>query len=669
MDKKRKLLVLGVAINNYALQKHNLKGCHNDLSDLTHYLNDYINQKEWKVHIELLKDQEATRQQIINSFLSLFGQLEDGDTGLFYFSGHGSQAHAPEVFWHELPERFHETIVCYDSRTSSRDLYDKELSYLIWKVTNGKQVHFTAIMDCCHAGSATRTPEKNIDNTTGVRMRDASTKKRNWKDYLGASEYCTSTDGVHTPIGKHILIAACRRIQKAKEKSLNFNQRGVFTYGLLEALRQSKGNITYGLLLQKTQAIVYNFTQNQHPQLEAHGIHNVEEHYFLNGGLKRKEKMGLVYYDLNQEAWIFNQGTIHGILNPLFGKNTIKYYTKTSFDGQTNLTNWEEAELTDLYANYSIVNIPNNKNKTKQFPATIYRSGLPKLRIWLTDQREEKTADTLEKLLKEQASTYLAWSPSKAAADYTVLIEKHNYTIQSPRPTDSFLKKILRNNKKSTLELISKLEHITAWQQIKGITNPGSKIRNEELKLSFFRIKESSEDGLEVLEEDVVEDFLSNAIELRYLYNKSILKWKEPAFRLKLETPLSNRRPLWISLLFFGTDYSITNELCPSTMLQPGESQWLEAIDHGTGFYTKIIPLHLKKTYFNKGIHSIVEHFKLFIATEEFDTRNFQQNSLALSDFPGQKKRGLFRIKDLEQLKFIDWRVIDFSVKIIRPFL
>ena len=658
-------MVLAVAINNYAQEKHNLGGCHNDLNGLIAYLKKYIDTELWGLQSQTLKDEEATREEIINTFKSFFGQLQDGDSALFYFSGHGSQAHAPEVFWHELPSKLLETIVCYDSRTShSRDLYDKEISYLIWKVTRNKDVHFTVILDCCHSGSATRSPaEKVIDDQAGVRMRDAGKKKVHWKDYLGSKEYLPVANGVEVPVGKHVLIAACRRTEKASERNLNFKRRGVFTYALLKALEQSKGNITYSALLQKTQAVVYNFTKSQHPQLEAHGFSNVGQVLFLNGGIKQLETDSLVYYDVNTKQWIFNRGAIHGLVPNQGIKKSIKIYFKELGNGQPDFSKGEVIPLEKISANFSTLKVPARTNQTKQFPARIYQAGLPKLKVWLDNEdlfNKIKNASNPEK-----DTPYLEWCFSKSESDYKILQHTRAFQIQSVKIKNPFLKSIQSEQPQSILTLIRTLKHISAWHQIKSINNPSSNIRNEELQLSFFRVTEISTNGLEMAREEAVDDFLSKSVKLHYSYNEAKSKWEEPAFRFKFVAPLSNRRPLWVSLLFQGTDYSITNELCPLLMLQPGESKYLEALDPLTGFYTKVIPLHIQKQYYQQGIKSITEHFKLFIATEEFDTRIFNQNGLALSD--GQDTRALFRMADLEQLKFVDWKVVDFSVKVIRP--
>ena len=313
MKKRHKIIVLAVAIDNYATGQR-LNGCLNDLKNLLDYLNEWLDHDQYDLRLKILKDEAACKESVIETFLSYFGQLESGDTALFYFGGHGSQAYAPEVFWHDTPNQLHETLVCYDSRVEgNRDLYDKELSYLIWKVTNGKEIHFTVIADCCHSGSISRNLERiAADDQLGTRMLNSSKAKFPWQSYLGAGEYLESDKNVHVPVGAHIALSACRRTEKAKERILNYKTRGVFTFSLLEVLKQNGGRLTYGALMDRIQAKVYNIAIDQHPQMQAYGVADAQQQYFLGGMLRERERFYLVSHD-NVKGWVFNQGMIHGL--------------------------------------------------------------------------------------------------------------------------------------------------------------------------------------------------------------------------------------------------------------------------------------------------------------------------------------------------------------------
>ncbi|MDV7393279.1 caspase family protein, partial [Arthrospira platensis SPKY1] len=185
-------------------------------------------------------NEAATRESLIREF-SLYDQAGDGDICLFSYSGHGSRNDAPEAFWHLEPDRLNESLVMWDSRTEGgRDLMDKELSYLIWKATNGKNLQFIALMDCCHSGSGTRNSEE-----VRSRMAEKGNDVRGLEEMLGYEVYKKDSDGkLSPPQGRHILLAGARHNQAAKELTLGGATRGVFTFSLLETLRQYGNQLT-----------------------------------------------------------------------------------------------------------------------------------------------------------------------------------------------------------------------------------------------------------------------------------------------------------------------------------------------------------------------------------------------------------------------------------------
>ncbi|MFN7120036.1 MAG: hypothetical protein ACK4TA_24800, partial [Saprospiraceae bacterium] len=114
---------------------------------------------------------------------------------------------------------------------------DKEISYLIAKATQGKEVHFIAMFDCCHSGTITR------DAAFTPRTTSAAPYPVQFEEYFGHQEYrrVQSPDGktlIYPPVGKYIQLAACREQETAKETMIDNKTRGIFTYSLIEALEQ-----------------------------------------------------------------------------------------------------------------------------------------------------------------------------------------------------------------------------------------------------------------------------------------------------------------------------------------------------------------------------------------------------------------------------------------------
>ena len=106
-------------------------------------------EEENKLSIRKLENKEATRNNVISTFERVFSTIEDQDICLFLFSGRGSfQENIPSELHHAYPSKKMKTLVCYDSRVENgKDLYEVELSYLVWKCTQEKEVQFICLLD------------------------------------------------------------------------------------------------------------------------------------------------------------------------------------------------------------------------------------------------------------------------------------------------------------------------------------------------------------------------------------------------------------------------------------------------------------------------------------------------------------------------------------------
>ena len=180
---------------------------------------------------------------------------------------------------------------------------DKELSYLIWKLTQGKEVQFTVIMDCCHSGNMTRGEKERQLKSLG--------NYQEWEAFLGAEEYLVNNGDVTVKTGRHILLSACRNDETAKEKEIEGVSRGIFTYSLIEALDNANEDLSYRELMNQIQEQVDKRSFRQHPQLEPTHVED-EGRFFLGKSLKAGIPSFYVHFD-KKLAWVVNAGIIHGI--------------------------------------------------------------------------------------------------------------------------------------------------------------------------------------------------------------------------------------------------------------------------------------------------------------------------------------------------------------------
>lgn len=278
---KKNLYALLVAIDSYptAAKLANLNGgASNNLRDMISFLgNNYNKTKFNRPIIKQLTNSNATYSTITSAFRTHFSPAKNNDVCLFYFCGHGSQVAAPPTMYGMERDALNESIVCYDSRPNGYDLEDKELATLMWEVANGKKLHFTVIMDCCHAADNTRSlgpialgiPEKLIPKPM--------------------NQYYGYRGGTYPPVPTvpHIHLAAA----DADKLAINCHiaeeneYRSLFTYGLLQALRENPTDSYTNLMKRTTIHLREVATRNHVPYTSPVLNPRLENSVFLDGAL------------------------------------------------------------------------------------------------------------------------------------------------------------------------------------------------------------------------------------------------------------------------------------------------------------------------------------------------------------------------------------------------
>ncbi|MGB3299063.1 MAG: caspase family protein, partial [Phormidesmis sp.] len=331
------LYALLVGINEYDRRSRvsALRGCTNDAKAMKTYLETQVDSSKTQLNIQILLDEQATRQAIIDGFRAHLQQARAGDTVLFYYAGHGSQGRAPEEFWRFNPSRLNETLVCYDSRVEgSWDLADKELAKLIAEVSEYSP-HITVVLDCCHSGSGTRAAQATGELVFATRQAPIDERDRPLESFIvtkseveseaeltrpSTRSLDDSSAGWTMPQGRHVLIAACRDTEEASEYSAQGQPCGAFSHFLLDTLYKAKEKLTYRDLFKATYAKTRANVTAQSPQIEAPYLEDFDQPFL--GGLAESSP---AYFTLSYSVdlgWHISGGAIHGIQPPLNNEAT-----------------------------------------------------------------------------------------------------------------------------------------------------------------------------------------------------------------------------------------------------------------------------------------------------------------------------------------------------------
>jgi hypothetical protein len=622
------LYALLVGIDRYSAPVTPLRGCVNDVKAVQDYLEGRVTSEAVHLHLQVLLDEQATRQAVIDGFRNHLCKAGSNDVVLFYYSGHGSQELAPPEFWAIEPDHLNETIVCWDSRTPGGwDLADKELSKLIAEVDSQKP-HISIIMDCCHSGSGTRDHQE-----TDTRWAPLDNRLRPLDSFIFSTNYLLSLTasrdleqnaaGWSIPVGRHILLAACRDQETAKEFRVNGQSRGAFCYSLLDTLTQANGTLTYRDLYKRASTLVRNRVSTQTPQIEATHLKDLEQP-FLGGAIAPHHPYFTASYH-QQHGWVIDGGAIHGLLQPSQGETTV--LALFPFNQAQKIQNSNQAlikaEITHVLPQLSMLKITEGEDHLSEeiasYKAMITSVPLPRLGVYLEGDTVgiKLVRQAIQQVEGEQrASLYVREVDCSEEIGLRVLAHNHEYLITSSMDEQPLSKPIQTYTPQSAALIVQRLEHMARWLTIAELTSPpNSRIPSEAVQLQLFRGDQPIQSA---------EEILDTQVRLTYDYNNTTHKWQQPTFRVKLKN--TSHMTLYCALLDLSEQYAISAELLSTggVWLNPhgeiGDEVWALA---GQPCYASV-----PKELHQQGITEFRDTLQLIVCTTEFDATLLQQEKI-----------------------------------------
>ncbi|KAL5639795.1 hypothetical protein ACGC1H_006391 [Rhizoctonia solani] len=278
-----KLHALVIGINAYP-NISKLQGAVADADEIAHFLTSESGLKVPPNQIINLRDETATRQNIIDSIKSLQinPSIDHGDPILIYYAGHGGQRNSTDE-WKEAKGAHQVQVIFpydYDVKTDDSSdpiecIPDRTIAALLNGLSEVKGDNITVIFDSCHSASGTRNPAKPKPGVIDRRKRSAEVKRD--IPWSIDSDILNPELGIAPPPKKdeirytglplcinqtsHVHLAACGSQEVAWEE----DGRGVFTVALLKTIR-AKGvdKITYQNLIRELAALAGRGGQSPH---------------------------------------------------------------------------------------------------------------------------------------------------------------------------------------------------------------------------------------------------------------------------------------------------------------------------------------------------------------------------------------------------------------------
>lgn len=708
--KERKVFALLIGIDHYELPGANLGGCVRDSQQVEAYLREQTENADQCLHLMTLhsplegneyddsvgdKNKVAsytqgkpTRTGIINAFLGFLTQSTENDVVFIHYSGHGSFETRPEELWHldaeENSEHRAETLVCQDSYTKDENgddipaLRDKEMSWLLAKVAENSP-HIILLMDCCNSSGNTRFKQDG----TQTRFTSTAGTKNSIESYVFYQQDSdaktilkTKPQDFFLPEARHVALYAGYSYQLAKETRFEEGRFGVFTYYLLQALRTTKGNISYRNLLKIVRNKAAQTVVHQSPQWYASEPKDLDL-FFLGRTSTKHSPAYTLFPTANKTEARLDAGSLHALLRPSVGKTLFHVFKAYEKIDELNREDVQQAELISLAPGHSILKFAN----AYTFPegetflkATIHTAPLNRTKVCIeleiaeklcqldevTDadmqQRMQLAKHTLENLIRENPHLELV-EKSKSNWQFRLFIyhyqEQDKLRIAEKDSVAARVAPVQGWRERSLTRLCTQLTHIAKWERTLALDNPQSIIIKPELiDLEVIgrdeKVKQNH-GGEIVLDANGIDE------------NKPELK-----FKVRLKKPY--HKPLYCALLRLKPDFGVdTTWMAPDAhlgtfeYLEDGQRIQYDKREIYVGSHIAIrgrkiptgryIGFPAPQAIGEQEVKEFVYYMKLIVSTEEFSADYLYQSDLErpVNTRMGRKKKPANRLEGMLQ--------------------
>lgn len=597
----QKIYALSVSINEYAGKVRHLEAC---LNDGERFYHNYL-KKRFKdnLYYEELKNDQATRANVIELFDKHLGKATADDIVLFRFSGHGAQNPAAPEFKQYFPDGKDEGLVLYDSRTEGNwDLADKEFAVLLSRVAE-KNPHIVIILDSCHSGSATR----DVDEFNQLVPRFTSGRKepRPLESYLDGhytkmlAQDSSNDPEVIIPRSEHVLLAACDRKETAKEDPSI--PHGIFTETLLEILEQDvqKGTtISYRDLFLRCRSEVRKRAQKQSPQFDAYGNFNANAG-FLGGAASTSDRYLLEYKrkmttDKGKEfIWRLERGAVAGLPTDRSKSTKLALYEegegkKAVGTGRTIKVGPKDSE----------VKLDFDGDLSKKYWAEITDLPIPPMPIFVDGEAGGKAA--VEKAFDKDRSVMATATDNPKGTKYTIAAEDGNLYLKETE-SGSLIQWVKGNNDRAAGALMNTVKAVLNWERSLSLQNETPQVKPDHVEASLTITKPDG--GTHKFDGE----------DINLVYEKIDGKWYKIPGKLKVKNTF--RQTLHVALFYFSSRYGI---------YFLGYNNPIDSGDEATVWGENA------NDYFKlgKGVVEDTDIFKLVVSTEKVDDFMLLQDDL-----------------------------------------
>ena len=675
---KPQLFSLLVGINTYRYAR-SLCGPIYDVQNIQNYLQEpFVRDKFEEIKTpQVLLNEQATKEAIVNAWESSFGDANKGDVCFFFFAGHGArELTSLKPFAHSEIDQRIESLACYDSKVREEPegdmskhvtLADKELRYLIYPLAQ-KGIRVVCVFDCCHSGDNTRDLKKVPDH---ARQEGRFTlAERDYAGFLFADKIKKERFEREPlenilPLGEHVQYAACRDVELAYEVPPEKTKRnGVFTQALLKVLRRHEGNISFhDLFHQVAHAMPQNSEMLQRPQffmpVKDKGERFQEFLSFATMGAERR--LSLVHNPDTQE-WRMSLGGLHGV------------YAQTEVSVMS-LENSEDdipAKIISIFPSYTVIQFSSrNEHPVERYMVKVRRLAIRPLEISFVkpDKKNALYKPLFEQLngqkeADENSDTFFNLTSKAQTPDYELRLANGELWLCKPRGKRPVIKPyaILPANPIEGVihakSFLAEIQQVAQWHYFKDLelSQTVDPVLTKQFPLEF-RLYQKLSNGKEKYIEPIKDGFSLHLLEDR--------NSNDPYTYIRLELINRSSVPLFCAVLYLSMDYQI------HTGLMNKETEYLEP---GAIFRSKPIgdPSYMRYSFFYEHILkdrwlAKEDYFKVIASETPFGTAEFAKSALPMRY--QAEMRNIGGIKPRSLMMKPSWMVKTYELQALNPHL
>lgn len=281
---RRKALLIGI---NYFGQRGQLRGCINDVKNMSSYLNENFGYRREDMVI-LTDDQQnpmsqPTKQNILRAMHWLVKDAQPNDALFFHYSGHGGQTKDLDG---DEEDGYDEVIYPVDFRQVGHIVDDEMHRIMVMPLKPG--VRLTAIFDSCHSGTALDLPyvystqgilkEPNFAKDAGVGLLNAVSSYSRGdlggvaNSFMGIIKKATGNDEAYnrtlatkTSSADVVMLSGSKDDQTSADANIAQQATGAMSWAFITALKKNPHQSYVELLNNIRDELATKYTQK--PQL------------------------------------------------------------------------------------------------------------------------------------------------------------------------------------------------------------------------------------------------------------------------------------------------------------------------------------------------------------------------------------------------------------------